>query len=238
MDWLAFVGSILGGLIGGIFTFLGVKINIKHDEKRAAQERINKINQEKPRLEILSYVGFRNANENQIDDSDCNALALAIVDFKYDGHRSYFFYNEEALDINNLVYVEYKFINNGLTEIEDICVTSDLQRYMSLIALETKDVYIKKHLLNYDVWSNKRYIKPKDLFVLRVFYVKDQVPSTIMGAPELVVWLKDVNGHIWKQILYAPEEEIHMPHMGKTSELKESIDIKKSIECFKNPIMW
>ena len=29
MDWLAFAGSILGGLIGGLFTFIGVRLTIK-----------------------------------------------------------------------------------------------------------------------------------------------------------------------------------------------------------------
>ena len=29
MDWLGFAGSIVGGIIGGLFTFLGVKVTIK-----------------------------------------------------------------------------------------------------------------------------------------------------------------------------------------------------------------
>ena len=34
MDWLAFAGSILGGLIGGLFTFIGVSLTIKHEDKK------------------------------------------------------------------------------------------------------------------------------------------------------------------------------------------------------------
>lgn len=38
MDWLAFAGSILSGLIGGLFTYFGVRLTLKHEmgkEKRS-----------------------------------------------------------------------------------------------------------------------------------------------------------------------------------------------------------
>ena len=52
MDWLAFAGSVLGGLISGLFTFIGVRLSISHDEYKRQRERIEKANDEKPRLEI------------------------------------------------------------------------------------------------------------------------------------------------------------------------------------------
>lgn len=42
MDWLGFAGSVIGGIIGGLFTFLGVKLTIKHDdEKKKMEEQKN-----------------------------------------------------------------------------------------------------------------------------------------------------------------------------------------------------
>lgn len=238
MDWLAFTGSILGGLIGGLFTFVGVHLTLRHDDKKKRQERIEKANLEKPRLEIISHKEFKEATKDKSINNDCNVLALGIMDFKDIDGRASFFYNEAALDNKNLVFVEYEFVNSGLTEIEDICVSSNLPRSMSLIEYERKDIYINEHFLNYGVWSNKRYIKPKETFKLRVYYIKDQIPTTILRSPELLVWLRDVNGFIWEQTLNAPENEIEISRMSNGSEFKNSIDIKKATECFRNPMLW
>ena len=238
MDWLAFAGSVIGGLIGGLFTFFGVKLTIRHDEEKRRQEKIEKANKEKPRLEIISYKGFKDTAKIETINNDCNVLALGILDFKEIDGRACFFYNQDALDNKNLVFVEYQFVNDGLTEIDDICITSNLPRSMSLIMYERKETYINEHFLNYDVWCNKRNIKPKDTFCLRVYYVKDQIPTTILRIPELIVWLRDVNGFVWEQILNAPTNEIETSKMSAGSKLRESRDIEKAIECFKKPIMW
>ena len=238
MEWLAFFGSVLGGLIGGLFTFFGVYLTIRHDEKKDHQAKIEKANQEKPRLEIVSYKDFKNTAKIKSPNYDCNVLALGISDFKEIDGRAHFFYNEAALDNKNLVFIEYQFVNNGLTEIEDICVSSNLPRFMSLIEFEKKDVYIKEHFLNYGVWSYSRYIKSKETFKLRVYYVKDQIPMTLLQSPELIIWLRDVNGFVWSQTLNAPFSEIEISRMSSGSRLRESIDIKKAIECFIDPRMW
>lgn len=238
MNWLTFVGSVLGGLIGGLFTYFGVKLTIKHDDARKHQEKMEKVNQEKPRLEIITYKDFKETSGLKTNNSDCNALALGIEDFKVIEGRSCFFYNSDALDNKNLEFVEYQFVNNGLTEIEEICITSNLPQSMALIEFERKEIYINKHFLNYDVCCNKRYIKPKDTFCLRVYYVKNQIPSTLLRAPELIVWLRDVNGFVWKQILDAPFNDIEISRLSNWKELKESRDVKEAIECFRNPNLW
>ena len=38
MDWLAFAGSILGGLIGGLFTYFGVRLTLKHEKEKEKKE--------------------------------------------------------------------------------------------------------------------------------------------------------------------------------------------------------
>ena len=40
MDWLGFLGSIISGIIGGLFTFLGVKVTIKNDDKETIQDEL------------------------------------------------------------------------------------------------------------------------------------------------------------------------------------------------------
>lgn len=233
MDWLAFAGSVLGGLISGLFTFIGVRLSISHDEYKRQRERIEKANDEKPRLEILSFNTIEEASEADLPNNDCNVLALGIKKFKTEDGRPCFYYNESALDTKNLMFVEYEFINNGSTEIEDICITSNLQGFMSLIEFERKDFYIKERFLNYDVWSNKRRIKPKERFTLRVYYVKGEIPSTELGSPELIVWLRGTNDFIWSQTLDAPTKDIEKPIMRKDAMLREACDILPTIRSFR-----
>ena len=62
MEWISFLGSILGGLIGGIFTFLGVKLTLKHDKEKEHKEILLKANENKPRLEVVKYYDFNAEN--------------------------------------------------------------------------------------------------------------------------------------------------------------------------------
>ncbi|MCR5692946.1 MAG: hypothetical protein K6G74_03125 [Bacilli bacterium] len=233
MEWLAFAGSVLGGLISGLFTFIGVRLSISHDEYKKQRERIEKAKNEKPRLEIVSLKTVDEASETEVPNNDCNVLALDIEKFRVEEGRSCFYYNEAALEIKNLTFAEYELINNGSTEIEDICVTSNIPDFMSLIEFERKDFYIKERFLNYGVWSNKRYIKPKDTFTLRVYYIKGEIPTTTFGCPELVIWLRDVNDFVWSQTLDAPTKDIEKPIMRSDALLREACDILPTIRSFR-----
>jgi len=53
-DWFTLYGGILSGMIGGTLTFLGVKITLKHKDKRNEEEK-------KPKLDILDQHFLLNA---------------------------------------------------------------------------------------------------------------------------------------------------------------------------------
>ena len=78
MDWLAFAGSILGGLIGGLFTFIGVRLTLKHEKEKERRAALQKANDTKPRLEIVTYRGFDETVNDKTIINDCNVLALPI----------------------------------------------------------------------------------------------------------------------------------------------------------------
>lgn len=237
MDWLAFVGSILGGLIGGLFTFIGVKLTLRYEREKENKEALKKANEEKPRLEVIKYLNFDLTKNKKSSSSDCNVLLLAIKDFINDNGRARFFYNNEALEINNLVYVEYEFKNTGLTEIEDICISSNLPRYLSAINLEEREFYIKENILNYQAWSNKRYIKPGQSIKIKVFYIKEQIVKGSISYT-LTIWLRDINGRYWQQNLGSPYNEVEKPIYSSRSQLFKQTNIDTAIECFKNPYLW
>lgn len=238
MDWLAFAGSIIGGLIGGLFTFLGVYLTLKRDREKERKAELIKAEESKPRLEIIRHTGIEETRGMVSANNDCNVLVLGIKDFVEENGRTKFVYDKAALSNENLVFVEYELKNVGLTEIKNVCVTSNLPKNVSLIELERKDFYINESLLNYGVWSNKRYLKPGDVFKLRVYYIKGQIVVSNIGSPLLTIWLDDVNGRYWSQALSTQTNEIEISRLCSYSEFRESFDVKTAIECFRNPSMW
>ena len=238
MDWLAFAGSILGGLIGGLFTYFGVRLTLKHEMEKEKKEQILKADAEKPRLEIVKFLNFEETKHNINVNNDCNVLMLDIKKFADDNGRARFFYDEQALKDENLQFVEYELKNTGLTEIADICITGNLLRNLSLIELERKETYITENFLNYEVWSNKRYIKPGQSLKLRIYYIKDQVMVSNLGTPIITIWLNDVNGRYWSQLLASPNNQIEISRYRKYSEFRENINIETAIEFFRNPYLW
>ncbi len=243
MEWwgtlLISLGTAFGGaLISGIFTWLAAKSNQKHEDKEKFKEKLDQANEVKPRLEIKKYFDFNAEKANDLNEECLSILALGILGFSEKNGRAHFKYNDKAVKENDLVYVEYVFENTGKTEIEEICFSSNLQRGMSIFDKNAKDFYLKNHLVNYDVWASKRYIKPNETITVRIYYVNGQIPTTNLGSPEFIIWLRDINGFLWSQTLNAPGSEIEISRMRKQSDLKEAIDVAKAIECFRNPYMW
>ena len=80
------IASILGGLVGGLFTFLGVFITIRHGkakEKRKEQQlQLHKqelVLKDKPRLEIIDFKDIHPyCEDDQVDVS----LLLCKIDTK------------------------------------------------------------------------------------------------------------------------------------------------------------
>ena len=58
----AIIASILGGLVSGLFTFLGVWLTIRHENKKTRREELKQqkekeeqLFENRPRLEIMGY---------------------------------------------------------------------------------------------------------------------------------------------------------------------------------------
>lgn len=53
-DWIGFYGSIVGSLVGGFITFIGIQLTLNHNEE---QRKLNSLHElEKKRLEILPHI--------------------------------------------------------------------------------------------------------------------------------------------------------------------------------------
>ncbi len=238
MDWLAFLGSILGGLIGGLFTFFGVKATLRHEDKKMALERLEKAKRERPRLEIVSHSGFKKAAELTEEKSDWDVVVLGIEGFQMKDGRARFYFDEAALKLENLTFVEYELINSGLTEIEDMIATCNLPQNIAIFELDNVRDHITEKFLNYESWAKKPYVKPKQTIKLRVYYIKNKIVGSTLSSPILTLWLKDVNGYLWSQCLYAPREQLDNSEMRKNADLKDARDWETAIKCFKGELPW
>lgn len=236
---LSSLGSaIIGGLIGGFFAIWVAKLNHKHEDEIKQKERLREADKSKPRLELIDYKDFEKTKNSEQGKTDLSVLVLGIQGFEDKEGRAFFTYDQKALNNKNLVYVEYLFENTGLTEIEEVCVASDLPRFVSVLNMNQKDIFIREGLLNYDVWADKRYIKTKQTIKISVYYIKNQIPTTLLSGPSLTIWLKDVNGFIWFQTLLAPRNEIEISRMRTYEDFREATNISDAIDCFRNPELW
>lgn len=247
MELLNFLGSILGGLIGGIFTYLGVVLTIKHQEKIRKldeEEKIKKAKEkeklERPRLEIVSFKKLDNCGAMHQCDADFAVVILKILRYDVNPHndRPCFYYDERALKIDNLSYVNYTMKNIGMTEIVDVCATINLPRAATLVNYENLDFIIKEKMLNYDGYTTKRYIKPGETFSFRVYYINNQILGSSFGNPTITLWLYDINGNLWKQAISSPTCEIENSIETSYKELDNARDINIAIDCFRNPNLW
>lgn len=235
MDWLAFAGSIIGGLIGGLFTFIGVKLTLSHEDKKKMEEELRKAIDARPRLELDSFKNFEESNVD--DDADLNALLLHIEDVNVDSRRISFAYDKKALDTKNLICVEYTFRNTGLTEIDDVAVVSCLPKDTAALDMSEREFFINKKCLNYSVWSKKRFIKNNDMIKIKVYYLKDKVITGLISC-SCAIYMRDINGRYWHQPLFAPSNETDNSTHCLFKDFKDATDIDIAIKCFRGELPW
>ena len=235
MDWLSFAGAIIGGLIGGLFTFLGVKITLRHDDKKRKEEEIKQAIEKRPRLELIKYKDLKESKLNSC--ADLKALILHIENVKLEGPRIRFEYDKRALDNKELVCFDYNFKNTGATEIDDISLVCTLPRDTAVIDYDYKQTYLEEDLLNYAVWSNKRFIKPGESVSIKIFYLKDKIISGTLGCA-VAIYIRDINGRYWHQPLFAPGQETDNSTLVSFKQFKDSSDIDTAIKCFRGELPW
>ena len=57
----AIIASILGGLVSGLFTFLGVWLTIRHENKKAHKEELKRQKEKDEQLLLDIYTKYANA---------------------------------------------------------------------------------------------------------------------------------------------------------------------------------
>lgn len=234
--WIAFLGSVAGGIIGGLFTFIGVKLTLSHQDNEKRKEALKKDYDTRPRLELKEFKDLGDADVEDSSDLDCIVLRIENVE-KDDKGRFHFQYDKNALSEDNLCCVEYTFLNTGGTEIDGICIVSDNPKDTAIFRRKDCPSFIKKEMLSYEAWSDRRFIKPRQQVTVKVCYVKGKVIVPFISSVA-TIYLQDINGNLWQQPLFCPCMEVENSTRVSYEEFKAKRDIKTALECFENPELW
>ena len=234
------MASILGGLASGLFTFLGVLLTIRHENKKICREELKRekekeeqILENRPRLEIVGFEKF----EQYSDEKKADACILLC---KIEEHKNgMFYYDRSITKPENWSYVEYTLLNTGNTEIDHIYFSTNFPQGTSLFnALNGQNVMCyEKHFLNYSVILEKT-IKPQQSVCIRVCYIRDKVLVPILDFAPITIWLVDEKDNWWSQSLFAPENKIYNSTPTRHKDWRKYTSIETALRCFEDPTLW
>lgn len=240
MEWwatllISLASAVVSAIITGVFT-LGIERRKQcRIEQQKHKEELQKQHDERPRLELKN---FKDLEHGKIQSkSDCECLLLNIEKIENNNGRFDFYYDEKALDLNNLCCVEYEFINTGKTEIDSVCVVSTHPRTTSLVELKQRSYLFNYKTINYECWSSKRFIKPGQSVSIKICYIKDKAMVSPISAVA-AIYMEDINGHLWHQPLFCPTDEMENSKRANYKEFRDNKNVSLALDCFKDPSSW
>ena len=237
------IASVLGGLVGGLFTFLGVWMTIHHENKKARQEELRRQKEEekqtienRPCLEIVEYKKLSKYSVS--NKTDTSILLCGIKEYKKEG-CAMFYYDREVIEPEKWVSIEYSLKNVGHTEISHIYFSTNLPKNTSLFGVENREneMCYENNFLNYSVILDKS-VKPKESIKLKICYIDEKIILSNIGSATITIWMIDEKNNWWSQPLFAPENKIYNSKRSSHKEWKDYTDESKAIECFENPMLW
>ena len=207
----------------------------RYIDQQKQEEDLRKQYNERPRLELKK---FNNLEHGKIHSKcDCECLLLNIEKIENNNGYFLFYYDEKALDLNNLCCVEYYFVNTGKTEIDSICVVSTYPKTTSIIELSMRNYLFDYKTINYECWSLKRFIKPGESVSIKICYVKNKVMVSPVSA-SAAIYMEDINGYLWHQQLFCPTDEMENSERASYREFRDNKNVRTALKCFKDPSLW
>ena len=205
MDFLYYIfipiiSSILGGLIGGLFTYLGVKLTIKNENNLKKQEVYEK-NKEKNKLIIANRPQLKVIQENDCKIKDeLDLYVLPYINPKLETEEKIIFdYDKLNLNENFWDCKEIIIRNCGKCAIETGFVQLEYKSGVNIYSKYEFDSW------KYTPWAKNYYsdhqyiphwILPNECFKLKLFYPKklQQLKNIKLNC-----YMADANGNYWYQ---------------------------------------
>lgn len=193
------ITSVLGGLIGGLFTFIGVKLTIKNDNELKKQE-IRDRNKEKNKEIISNRPEFRVVQNKKTIKHEMEIYVLPYISPKLKTKEEiYFDYDKLDLKSDFWECKETIICNNGKRAIE----TGFLQlKYKSGVNIYSKYEFYSWEKMpwakNYysDMMTLPDWIYPNECVKLKIYYPKDikQLQNIRFNC-----YMSDEDGNDWYQ---------------------------------------
>ena len=232
-QWLIpIISSVLGGLVGGLFTYLGVRATIKHDIEQKRKEELKRKYDDRPRLEITSFKDLKAVSSR--GKFDCDFLLTKYTNVSLETNNLFFSYDKRILDIKNMQCVEYTFTNTGKTEIDDVCFVCNQKEILALIELKNIDFYLSHGLPEREAWpKDHKTIKPGESITVRVCYLKDFIVPSFPTAV-VSIHMIDIYGTNWRQPLFCPLSQTDNSRMESYRDYKEARDIESVLKYLRD----
>lgn len=224
------LASILGGLIGGLFTFLGVYLTIKEQQKRDKIVLNSFIFATRPELEITNktelhdYIGVEDSN-----------ISIVYCFFDYNKEGKEFNYNEKYLESNNWKCIEYTFKNTGRTKIKHFSIATNYVKKTSISNSVNINSLVSSKYINYRQTYDISLSENSDIKI-QFCFLKNKIPDSIK-AP-ISFWLVDVNNNYWIQDLFLPNSILHTSTKTTYEKMKAVTDEEKGFLYFQHPKEW
>lgn len=191
--------AALSGVIGGLFTYLGVKRTIDYNNKIYSEEKCEKVrNRNKiiiskaPNLEICETIV---KPKFILEIYLMPYIKPKIISFE----ELYFDYDKiNLLDENTWSYYDINLQNNGKANIIDLMVNLDYKSYANIYSRQDFNIWKVYPAKNYysDSQSINCDIKVKESISVRVYYLKNY--PDLKEVP-LNFYTEDENNNCWFQ---------------------------------------
>ncbi|MFA6860706.1 MAG: hypothetical protein WCR30_04920 [Clostridia bacterium] len=225
-QWITIVSAILGGLVGGLFTYIGVKTTLidgwrkeSVEREKLRKENILKIISNRPELEVVKVETIQSIN-TEVDFVPIIKYIVTEQDF-----RSVF---KKNIISNLRERINIKISNIGKTNIDEIVLNiQDVKNTILLDNVYSRENDIKKGYVNFTKIINTGLKTEKSTYLIINFY--GQCVNNVF-----YLLFKDINGFYWKQeiILYyygGKDVKITVPKLISPYEYEESISNKDLI---------
>ena len=228
-------GSIIGGLIGGLFTYLGVKKTLRHEDINKKKEDLKQAYNFRPRLEIVSS---KKCDSYDDETEACNdVIVLEIQNRIISSDHVDFIFDNSILDKKNIKCYEFVFKNIGLTEINDVSIISNSPRFICVFDYYKCKEIIDDKFINYDVVIDKKFIKQGDSFIIRICYLNGDETNDHFFA-SLSICMTDINGKNWRQPFFVSRKELENSTYISYDEYRKMIDTDLAEKCFLGKLFW
>lgn len=211
--WIAFLGSIIGGIISGGLTCLGVVLTIKHENKKRSEETRQRIFDSRPQLELISRNLIYLPTKTWIFPNPLDA-AVARIDLPTESGNE-ITYRETPKNAKQ-VCVTFKLKKVGKTPIERIVICSKRPSYFVLLPNARKDL-IKQDKAPWNGVTLEKHLSTESEIEVSFYSTKDDIED----YNRCLIYLEDSDKKVWYQDFCILDGNIKSSHPSK----KEFIDL-------------